>query len=227
MNMRIGLAGVGAAVIVAMAAQTAQAQTCPTDGDLGGGVEQVEVGDGSEPCPPTTYYTPISVDAQNALGEQYTVTGEIENGDDYLQVGEFVEVEIDLGDVMAALKADEENAVALAVAAGIRSSDTKSGVINAAPSTSVTKLSDAEYKALAKYVHVALQNSGRATGRSSPAQNSWTSRAQAFGEAVRNALSTVGRYMPSIGYRTKTREYNDQGVLVRERETDFHIGGRN
>lgn len=219
MNTRTKLMSMGAAVILAFAAQAAQAQTCPTEGD-----HQVEVGQDGETC---GSLTPIIVVAENADGVEHTITGEVPNGQDFLQIGEVVEVEIEYDDILAALKADEKNALALAAAVGLHPAEGKSAVIDTAHRAAKATLTDAEYRALASHMHVSLQNRSRASGRSDPASNSFTRRIDAYAQAFGRMMNSIGRNLPSLNYRSVRREFNEQGVMVSEESTELHIGRSN
>ena len=197
-KLGVNLAVVGVAMAVALAAQSAEAGSaqCPVNGDGGGGGggdQQIELSPDGEICPPTTYYTPLNLTAHTADNVAVQVTGIIENGDDLLQPGDVIEVEIELDDVMAHLKANEQDALMLAAASGVRQGPGafKVGITSA-------KLSDAEAKAVAEYVLVNMQ-SRRATGRSDPAGQNTTRReawyiatVRAIGSAVRDAIQPRG-----------------------------------
>ncbi len=125
MKVQSVITGVGAALVLALAAQNAQAQSCPQSDPDGGGLALHEVSGSEEDCPVTGSPVALQENFVSETGEEYTVSAVIEAGDSYLLVGEYVEVEIELNDVMASLKANEQDAITLATELGIR----KKGVV--------------------------------------------------------------------------------------------------
>ncbi len=229
MKLHIGLAGVGAAIVFSLAAQSAQAQQCPIDGGDGGGINPIEVTPEGPGCePPGGSYAPLSAVVENANGVVYDVSAEVENGFDYLEVGEVVEVEIDFDDVMAALKSDEQQALVLADAAGVRPEpvNPKSGFVNVSRTFGASaKLSESEMTAVATYVYASMQ-SGRATGRSDPAPNSWVSRIEATGQAISRAFDAIGRNIPSISLGMTHRTYHSNGRVRSETVMQAEVNPR-
>jgi hypothetical protein len=220
MKLCSGLAGVGAALVFGLAAQAAQASSiqCPTGGD---GVQQMEVP--GEPCEPVGGYTTVTTSGLDAAGTAYSAELTFEGSDDYLAVGEYIELEMDLDDINAALRANPKTAVELASALGIR--DSKSGVSRAANFASA-KLTDAEYAEMATYVAARLQN--RATGRSDTATNGSTSRTEAALQAFERLMSSIGgavrrAIMPNVSRTTREIRRNDQGVVIYERSVETTI----
>ena len=226
MKIRSSLAGVGAALVFGLTAQAAEASSiqCPGGGE-GGGEQQIEVGqEGGPPCPQPGGTSSFTATGQSGTGDAYTAEVTLEGPDEMLQPGEVVEIEIDLDDVMASLRSNEEHALALASAFGVRPSEAgaKSGVANASNAfgASVGKLTEAEVEAVAKYVYVSLQ-SGRATGRSDPATSTWNSRLQAGVQAFERAMSAIGRMIPDV--RIRGRETIRDGNNVVRRETSIEV----
>lgn len=223
MKMRSSLAGLGAAVAFGLMAQAAQAGTqCPT-GNEGGGEQQIELGQGGEPCPTLGGSTTATTTGQDATGASYSAELTFEGSDEYLAVGEYVEIEMDVDDVNAALRANPKAAVELASAIGIR--DSKSDLARAANFASA-KLTEAEYKELAAYVSVNLQN--RASGRSDTATNTTTSRIEAGLQAFDRLVSSLGRavrsaIMPNVSRTVRETRRNDQGVVIYERSIETTI----
>lgn len=201
---------------IALAAQSAEARTsvCPGNGD-NGGTHQQQVEEG-EPCEPT-YYSPMSATAYTADNVAVSFAATIENGDDLLQPGDVIEVEIDLNDIVAYLKNNEQEALVLASASGVRP-----GAGLKADRMTAAKLSDAEAKEVAEYVLVNMQ-SRRATGRSSPAGQN-TSRAQAFVEATIRAIgSAVRDALQPRGTVTGVREVTIHADGSRTYRTEIQI----
>lgn len=223
MKMRSSLAGIGAAMVFALAAQGAEASTvqCPGNGE-GGGEQQVEVGQEDPNCAPTGGYSSVTTTSQDATGASYTAEVTFEGPDQYLEIGEYVEVEIDAEDIIAALRANPKAAVDVAFEIGVRES--KSGVSRAANIASA-KLTESEFTAVANYVKTALQT--RATGRSDPATNNSTSRLERGIQAFERAVSSLGRavrsaIMPNIRTGGKERITHANGTVV-EREVYFEL----
>lgn len=221
MKMRSSLAGVGLALVFGLAAQTAEAGTqCPGGGE--GGDQQVELGqDGGELCQPTGS-TSVTTTSLDATGASYTAELTFEGADEYLEIGEFVEIEIDLDDVTAALRANPKEALALASSIGVR--EGKSGVAHAANVASA-KLTDAEYAEVANYVAANFQN--RATGRSDTATNRTTSRIEAGIQAFERGVAALGRgirsaIMPNIRTGARERIQRPDGTVV-QREVYFEL----
>lgn len=222
MKLRTNLAAVGIALTVGLAAQAAEARNvqCPGGGEGGGGEQQVELGQDGGSCDPQASYTPLSVTAHDANGAAYTVETMVEDGDELLELGEVVEVEIDLDDFMASLKANEQDAVALAAAFGFRPAGSKAGVADAGHA--VGKLSEAEFESVAKHVYVSLQ-SGRATGRSDPAGPStsrWIGLQQAFSRAVTAMGAALSQTRIGPMY---VRTYHSSGVQKTERTATVEV----
>jgi len=183
-NLGVNLAGVGVEIAVALAAQSAEARTSVCPGNGGTHQQQIEVG---EPCP--TYYSPMDATAYTADNVAVSFTATIENGEDLLEPGTVIEVEIDLNDVVALLKNNEREALVLASSAGVRP-----GAGLKVDRMTAARLSDAETKAVAEYVLANMQGR-RATGRSDPAgpnttrREAWyTATIRAIGSAVRDAF---------------------------------------
>ena len=226
MKLSASLAGVGAAVIFAFAAQTAQAQTCPV-GDGGGVTMPIEVTDpGLEPCQPSGGDVELITTVQTANNTSYAVQTEVPGGYDYLEVGEVVEVEIEFDDVMAALKANEQEAVVLAAAIGVRPDvvGLKSGVMAVANTArSSAKLTEAEYRAVATHMFVSMQSGGRATGRSDPAPNSLISRIEATGQAIGRAWNSFTSSLPNrIDLGMSHTTYHSNG----QKKSEFRMTAR-
>lgn len=223
MKMHTSLAGIGAALVFALAAHGAEASTqCPIGTD-GGGDQQVEVGQETGlPCEPTGS-TSVLTSGVDATGASYTAELVFEGSDEYLAIGEYVEVEIDLDTVNAALRANPKAAVELATAIGVR--EGKSGVSRAANVMSA-KLTDAEYAEVATYVSATLQN--RATGRSDTATNNNTSRFEAGLQAFERAVGAIGgairnAIMPNVSRTHREIRRNDRGVVIYERTIETTI----
>jgi hypothetical protein len=223
MNIRSGLAGVGAAMVFGLAAQAAEASSiqCPVGGE-GGGVQQIQVGQDGEPCEPLGGYTTVTTTGLDATGASYTAALTFEGPDEYLAIGEYVEVEIDLDTVTAALRANPKAAVELASAIGIR--EGKSGVVHAANVISA-KLTDAEYAEVANYVRVHLQN--RVTGRSDTATNNTTSRIEAGLQAFDRVVRSIGgairsAIMPNIRAGAREKIQRPDGTVI-QREMHFEL----
>lgn len=231
MKMRTGLAGIGAAMVLTLGAQHAQAQTCPIDGGNGGGEQQIEVPveGGGEPCNPGSSYTPFTMFTENANGVPYTITGEVENGDQYVQIGDVAEVEMNLDDITAALKADDKRAFAFAAAVGVRAPDSNWRFANAVYRPADARLTETEYRELANYMRIGMQNNGqnggRVTGRSDPAPDRFTRYVDQVSQAFGRMMDSIGRNIPRIEIYSVTRKFNDRGVLMEEKESRVHIGG--
>jgi len=216
MKMHTSLAGVGAALVFALAAQGAEASTqCPI-GTEGGGEQQVEVGDGSQ-CAETGGAVAWNEIVTQSDGTSYEAAADVPEGGDYLPAGEYIEVEIDLDATVALLKSDDALAMKAAVALGLR--DPSFAVEHAAfrsPVALMGKLSDIELKLVASHVHSAMkvQNGGR--GRSNTS-NGFLSRVEAWGQAVSRAVSSfVGRLPNSGNILVGTREYHSNGNVKKE-----------
>ncbi|GAA0869176.1 hypothetical protein GCM10009116_10120 [Brevundimonas basaltis] len=161
---------------------------------------QEEVPGGSEPCTPTGGSASTSFQTDNANGVSYTVDLTMETGAEFLEIGQYVEVELDFNDVMAALRSDSKGAIALAAEVGIRP-PVKGSVVRAS-----NTLTDAEYRALATYVTVAVQNSnGRATGRSDSALDRFVRRVDAAAQAFGRAMDSIGRNIPNLDTHLRVR----------------------
>lgn len=209
MRVRAAVVGTGFALAMVFSAQTAQAQACPPTG--GDGDMQIELpGDGTSCDQGGGGPAFLSTEVQNANGVSYSVDAVVPDGNEYLQIGEVVEVSIDYDDVMASLRANEKGTVALASALGMRSSG-KKGKINAD-----IKLNDSEYHAVAEFVHVAVQRNGRSTGRSDPATNSFVKRVEAAGQAFERAMNAIGRNLPSFSGFVTIRTYHPNGQVQTE-----------
>lgn len=209
MKLRNGLMGVGAALALALVAQSAQAQSCNSGGGGGDVIEMAP--DDQLPCEPIGGGSaPLITEATNANGIVYEVQATLPEGNDYLQIGEVVEVTVDYEDVMASLRANEKDAIALAASLGMRSIE-KGGVVKASH-----KLTDAEYNALATYVHVAAQSAGRSTGRSNPAGDSFTRRVDAAAQAFGRAMDAIGRNIPSFNGFMTVRTFHPNGQMRTE-----------
>jgi hypothetical protein len=222
MKLNASLTGAAAAMLFVLAANGANATTAQCSGpDNGlGGTYQQEVGQG-DPCETQPSWTPLIATVYTANNEAYTVQAEIENGSDYLLPGEVIEVSMDLDDVMAALKSDEQQAVAVAEELGIRKKSVGTRAAMMA-GTWHTKLSDAEYAKVANYVYKSMQSSGgRATGRSDPA-GSFTSRVAAVSQAVSRMFDSIGRNLPNFSFGMTTRKYYPNGQV--QSETTVEVG---
>lgn len=228
MKLGSGLAGIGAAMVFILAAQTAEASTRQCPGGEGGGEHQIELPpEGVDPCLPSGGYVELNTTVYTGTNVAYNVEVDIENGNDYLQIGEVIEVEIEFDDVIASLKANEKDAVVLAAAIGVRpnAAGSKSGVVNAANTMagSADKLTEAEFEAVANYVYVSMQSGGRATGRSDPASNSFTSRVQATAQAIGRAWNSFTSSLPNRfdGWLSHTTYYPNGA-----KKSEFVIGAR-
>lgn len=209
MRVRTAVMGAGVALAMVLAGQAAQAKGCAPAG--GGGDMQVELPDDGIPCDQGIGGPAfLSTEVQNANGVSYTVDAVVPDGNEYLQIGEVVEVSIDYDAVMAGLRANEKEAFALASALGMRSPG-KNGTIKAD-----NKLNDSEYHAVATYIHVAIQGSGRSTGRSDPAPNSFTRRVEAVGQAFGRAMDAIGRNLPSFNGYVSVKTYHPNGQMRSE-----------
>lgn len=215
-KLGLSLAGAGVAAVFALAAQVAHAETiiCPTPGDDGGGVYQEEVG--GEPCPqPTGSYTPLEFTAQTADNVPVEVITTVEDGDEILAPGTITEVTVEFDDVMAYLKDNEEEALALAAAQGIR----PSSVMKAGRPASA-KLNAAEVKLVAENLYGTMQ-SRTSTGRSNPAGQNTTrreSRAEAVGRAIGGFVRSA--FSMRIGF-VRTAEHRVDGSV--SYRTEFQI----
>jgi|GEM_PF-3284855 len=232
MKLRTGLMGVGAVLAMVMAAQSAQAQSCPTGNDNGGNPHQIEVPpEGTEPCAPMTGYSTVTATALDATGTSYTADLTFEPGEQYLQIGEYVEVEIDIDDVMASLRANPKAAVRLVSSLGLRDDkevvarEAKTSVTHAVNRASSAKATDAEYAMLATYIKTNLQT--RATGRSDTATNTTTSRLERGVQAFERAVSSLGRAVsdaiPDFKFGMREKIRNSNNVVVREREITVEL----
>lgn len=219
MKIRSTLAGVGAAMVFALAAQAAEASTvqCPGGND-GSGEYQSEVPqDGGEPCPSSGGSVAWNETVTQPDGTAYEAAAEVPGGGELLPAGEYIEVEIDLDATVALLKSDDALAMKAAVALGLR--DPSFAVEHAAfrsPVALMGKLSDIELKLVARHVHSAMkvQNGGR--GRSNTS-NGFLSRVEAFGQAVSRAVSSfIGRLPTSGNFLAGTREYYPNGNVKKE-----------
>lgn len=229
MKMHTSLAGVGVALVFALAAHGVEASTqCPT-GTEGGGDQQVELGDGT-PCPEVGGSVAWNETVTQSDGTSYQAEAVVPEGDELLPEGEYIEVEIDLDTTVAFLKSDDALAMKAAVALGLR--DESFAARHAAsvggPMALMGKLSDIELKLVARHVHSAMkaQNGGR--GRSNTS-NGFLSRVEAFGQAVSRAVSSfMGRLPNSGNLLVGKREYypngnvkNESGVVLRvERQAE-------
>lgn len=153
---------------------------------------------------------PVNSTIQGANNSTYVVTTLVDAGAEYLQPGEVVEVEIDLGQVVGLLKDNPKEAMALAVAMGLRSEETKPGLIRAVHTGPSAKLNDFELQQLATLLKVSMQNNGRARGRSDPA-GTLTTRTQATIQAITRAIQSFARSIPSFGYSYRRVEYYPNG----------------
>lgn len=214
MKMRSGLTIAGTALAFALVAHTAEASTTMCEPGGGGGPEQpshrLACGGGG--------FTPIVTTIQTATSS-YNVHTEVEDGYDLLQLGEVIEVEIDVDTVIASLKGNPEDAMKAAIALGVRSNDgAKSGVMQAiggAP-TSSTKLSEGELKQVATLLRASMQSGGKAKGRSDPAGPS-TSRVQATIQAISRAINS---FASSLGLGSFT------GVAYSSTRIEYHANGQ-
>ena len=171
---------------------------------------QIEVpSDDGGGCLPTGGPAYLSTEVQNANGVTYEVEATVPDGNDYLQVGEVVEVSVDYDTVVAALKSNEKEAVTLAKALGMRSSEKGAVSANA-------KLTDAEYDKLATHIQKAAYQSGRATGRSNPAPDAFTRRVDAVAQAFGRAMDSIGRNLPSFNAFLSVRTYYPNGQMRSE-----------
>lgn len=224
MKLRTSLAGVGAAMVFALAAQGAEASTiqCPGNGNEGGGEQQVEVGQEDPNCAPAGGYSSVTTSSVDATGAAYTAEVTFEGPDEYLAIGEVVEVEIDADAIIAALRANPKAAVQVAFDIGVRES--KSDVVRAANIASA-KLTESEYAAVASYIKTAVQ--ARGTGRSDPATNNSTSRLERGIQAFERAVSSLGgairnAIMPNIRTGARERIQRPDGTVV-QREVYFEL----
>lgn len=212
----LSLTGVGVAMAFAFAAQSAQASSmqCPGQGE--GGVYQNELP--GEGCTPQETYGTFSTTAYSADNVALEVDGTIVNGDDLLTPGDIIEVEIDLDDVMAHLKANQQEALMLAADAGIRPG--YNVFKNGTPVSA--KLSDIEVRAVAKYVLVNIQ-SGTARGQSDPAGSN-TSRAVATAQAIGRAIGSTIRsaFNFRVGF-TRVTERQPNGAVRYQTEITISI----
>lgn len=220
MNLRSGLIAAASGLALACAAFSANAQSCPGGGLGDGGVYQDEVPGESEPC--TDFgYTVVTAQSVDATGAAYTAQLTFEGQDEYLQIGEVVEVELDYEIVVAALRNDPDAAMAVASAIGLR--DNKFGVTHVASRASA-KLTEAEFAAVANHVMVTLQN--RAVGRSDPATNNNTSRLdralQAFDRLVSTISNGIRNAIPDLRAKASERIRRPDGTVV-ERQIEVEI----
>lgn len=209
MKMRSRMAVAGAALAFVMVGHTASAKAASCTPNHPGGNQQIELPDDSLDCwsPPA----PLSTTVQGAYNATYTVTGQVDGGFDILQPGEVIEVEIDVEDVMAALNDNPKEAMALAVAMGVRSKDElKPGLVRAVSTHSTDKLTDGELKQVATLLRASLKSGGKARGRSDPA-GSWTSRVEATAQAIGRAIQSFTSSLPSFGYSYTRIEYYPNG----------------
>lgn len=188
----------------------------------------MEVPGASEPCLPSGEYAPLSMTAYTSDNTAYIVEAQIEGGDGYLAPGEVVEVEIDIDDVMASLKANEHDALVLAAHLGVRSTNyrSKSGVTNAIPTdpAATVKLTGTEYEAVARLVYASVRVSGsRATGRSDPAPNSWTRRIEAVGQALGRAFQAIGHAFATAPTSMRVQQYSSDGARKYETVTQLEV----
>lgn len=219
MKLRSGLVGVGVAVAFTLAANTASASSDPCQN--GGGEQQIELPqDGTEPCPGTGS-TPLVTTVYSASSTPYTVEAEVDDGLDLLQPGEVIEVEMDLDMVMASLEMNPKDAVALAVALGVRSNDAKPGVAKTADTIGISgnKLTEGELKKVASYY---IQSRGRATGRSDPA-GSFTSRVQATTQAIGRMFSSIAGAIPDFSATYTTTTYHASGQKKKETKMSIEL----
>lgn len=219
----VSLAGAGVAAVFILAAQSAHAGTalCPGDNSgEGGGVHDNQVpGDN---CPqPGDGYSSLELTTYTADNVAVDVVTVVEAGDEILAPGTIIEVEIDLDDVMAYLKQNEDKALVLAAASGIR----PTGIIKTARPMAA-KLSSAEVKVVAVSLLSSMQGS-TARGRSDPAGQN-TSRREATGIAYIRAIGSAIRSAFSANARaSRTVEIRPDGTRIYRTEVQVEVNPDN
>ncbi len=223
MRVQRQLMGAGAALALALAAQAANAQTCPNndggnDGGNGGGggVYLQELGDGTQ-CPEIGGSVAWNETVTQPDGTSYEAEAEVPDGSEFLPAGEYIEVEIDLDTTVALLKSDDALAMKAAVALGLRdpSVAAKYAAFAGGSMAQMGKLSDIELKLVARHVHSAMKVQNRGRGRSDTS-NGFLTRATAWGQAASRAVgSWIGR-LPTGNLLMGTRTYYPNGNLRSE-----------
>ena len=221
MRFQRQLMGVGAALALALAAQGANAQTCPGNG--GGGVYQNEVGDGTQ-CPePGGSVTWIET-FTHSDGTSYEAEAEVEDGDELLPAGEYIEVEIDLDATVAFLESDDALAMKAAAAMGLRNPSiaAQHAAFAGSPMALMGKLSDIELKLVARHVHSAMKAQNGARGRSDTS-NGFLSRLEGWGQAASRAFQNFTRSLPTGSLLVGSRTYYPNGNVKKETGVVLHI----
>ena len=211
----------GAALALTLAAQGAEARSATGPIDNGSGpphpiaVQPV----GNLPNPSQSYVEFTGRTADNVAVEVTTI---VENGEELLQPGEVIEVEIDLDDVVAYLKSNEHEAVILAAETDVRPYGQR---LKTEAGSNASKLSDAEIEAVARRIMVNTQSGGTARGRSDPATGN-TSRLQATAQAWgRIIANTIRRAFPNVRGRVRYTDYHPNGQVRSRTEADFEFNG--
>lgn len=223
LRSKLAIAGTALALIMIGSTSDAKAATCESYAPYSMG--QTLMGSAlSLGCwsPPVRINSTI----RGANNSTYVVTTQVDAGADYLQVGEVVEVEIDVGQVIGMLKDNPAEAMALAVAMGLRGDETKPGIVRAVHTVPGAKLNDVELEQIATFLTVSLQNNGKARGRSDPAAPQ-TTRTQATIQAITRAIQSFARSIPSFGYSYRRVEYYSNGAKKSEIEQTITIQNKN
>lgn len=241
MRFRSELAAVSAALIFGLVAQAdrAQAQDLPSGGGTGDTPlytapdDTVLPDDTARPPegPPVAFAAQIT----DEDGTSVLVTAAVPDGDAYLEIGEYIEVELEYDDVIAALKSDTKTALALVDELGLRRPQVQMKAANAQVAKTAypgtAKLSDEEMASVASYLIGGVQERRRVTGQSDPATDRFIRILDATTQAFNRVSNSLGqnaarilRSGPQLRGRLKTSEWDSNGRLRRQTEFDFGIG---
>lgn len=241
MRIRSKLAAVSAALIFGFVAQAdgAQAQDLPSGGGTGDTPLYMAPDDTVLPDdavrPPEGPPVAFAAQITDEDGTSVLVTAAVPDGDAYLEIGEYIEVELEYDDVIAALKSDTKAALALVDALGLRGPQVQTKAARAQVArtahTGTAKLTDEEMASVASYLLGGIQERRRVTGQSDPATDRFIrvldATTQAF-DRVSNALgrnaARILRSAPQLRGRFRHSEMDSRGVLRRQTEFEFGTG---